>query len=174
MESSQGQGGPVAPGAESAGGAGELRAAGFSGVTGPSGVDDGLITVRGMESVALAFVSIPSLREHQAGMLQERLMGVAERARGRLAVSMADVGDMTSAGINALVAVNARCRELGGHLSLFGVGRELRKLLKVTKLERAIVVVETAHEAVRSFGSPPRRGFFRLALSWARQEKDAA
>jgi anti-anti-sigma factor len=147
---------------------------GFSGLTGPSGMDDGVITVRGMDSVALAFLGMQTIREHQASIMQERLLGLADRARGRIAVCMSEVADMTSAGINALVAVNARCRDLGGHLALFALGRELKKMIRVTKLDRAIIIVDTAHEAVRSFEAPPRRGLLQLAMSWARHDKDAA
>ena len=147
---------------------------GFSGQAGPSGMDDGLITVRGMDSVALAFLGMSYVREHQAAMIQDRLLGLADRAKGRLAVSMSEVTDMTSAGINMLVAVNGRCRDLGGHLALFALDSQVRKMIKVTKLDRAIVIVQTAHEAVRSFESPPKRGLLQLAMSWARQDKDAA
>jgi anti-anti-sigma factor len=170
MASTQGQ--PEAGGTSSA--PVPLVYSGFSGLTGPSGMDDGLITVRGMDSVALAFLGMSYIREHQATMVQERLIGLADRAKGRLAVSMSEVTDMTSAGINMLVAVNARCRDLGGHLALFAMVREVRKMIKVTKLDRAIVIVQTAHEAVRSFDAPPKRGLFHLAKSWARQDKDAA
>lgn len=147
---------------------------GFSGSTNASGMDDGLITIRGMDSVALAFVAIPSLREHQAAMVQDRLIGLAERARGRLAVSLSDVGDMTSAGLNALVAVHARCKALGGHLTLFGANKELLRLFKVTRLDRTIVLAGTAHEAVQSFDTPARKSAWRLAFTWARPQKDAA
>ena len=147
---------------------------GFSGSTGASGMDDGLITIRGMDSVALAFIAIPSIREHQASMVQERLCGLADRARGRLAVSLSDVGDMTSAGLNALVAVHARCKGLGGHLALFGANKDVLRLIRITKLDRALVLADTAHEAVRSFEVPARRSMWKLAFTWAKQEKDAA
>ena len=147
---------------------------GFSGLTGPAGMDDGVITVRGMDSVALVFLGIKIIREHQATMVQERLTTLADRTKGRIAVSMSDVASMSSAGINSLVAVHTRCRDLGGHLALFALGRELKKMIKVTKLDRAMVIVDTAHEAVRSFEAPPKRRLFQLAMSWARQEKDAA
>jgi anti-sigma B factor antagonist len=146
----------------------------FAGATSASGMDDGLIAVRGMDSVALAFITIPSIREHQATIVQERLIGLAERSKGRVAVSMSDVGDMSSAGINAMVAINNRCTELGGRLALFGLSREIRKMFKVTKLDRAIVIAETAHEAVRSFDETPRKSFWKQAFTWAKHERDAA
>ena len=136
--------------------------------------EDGLVTVSAMESVALAFVGMSAIRERQAEILQQKLCTVAEPARGRLAVSLSEVQVMTSAGINALVAVQARCEALGGHLALFAVSKDLRRMFKVTKLDRKLVIADNAHEAVRSFTTPGRRGFLRTALGWARQDKDAA
>lgn len=143
----------------------------------PAAVTDesGLITVSAMESVALVFVAMPQVRERQAEMIQERLRTVAERSSGKVAISLSEIVIMTSAGINALVAANAHCEEQGGHLAIFAAPKELRKMFKVTKLDRKLVIVQTAHEAVRSFGrGGPRKGIFGTALSWARSEKDAA
>lgn len=137
--------------------------------------EDGLITVTPMESVALAFIAMTTVRERQAEIIQEKLLAVAESAKGKLAVSLAEVAVMTSAGVNALVAVHACCERFGGHLALFALSRDLRKLLKVTKLDRKLVIAENAGEAVRSFAGPsPRKGFLRNAFSWGRHDKDAA
>lgn len=143
----------------------------------PAAVADesGLITVSAMNSVALAFVGMSEIRERQAEILQERLRVIADRAGGKVAVSLSEVAIMTSAGINALVAAGTHCEGLGGRLAVFAASKELRKMFKVTKLDRKLVVADTAHEAVRSFGGhSPVRGFLQAALSWARSERDAA
>jgi len=135
--------------------------------------DDGLITVSGMENVALIFLSMSGIREHQADMVQRRLIAVAERSHGRLAVSLSEVSALNSSGINALVAVNAKCIELGGHLALFALAPEVRKVFKVTKLDKKMILAENVHEAVQSF-TKPKKGFLRGAFTWAKQERDAA
>ena len=137
--------------------------------------DDGLITVSAMHGVPLAFFGMKEIRERQADLIQDKLILIADRSKGRVAVSLADVHVLTSSGINALVAVNSHCRKLGGHLVLFAVAPEVEKMIHVTKLDRTLVIVANAHEAVRSFTEgEKRRGFFASAFSWARQEKDAA
>lgn len=136
--------------------------------------DDGLITVAGMENVALAFIGVPDVRERQADLIQQKLITIADRAGGRLAVSLSEVATMTSAGVNALLAVHLHCEKLGAHLALFAMSRDLMRMFRVTRLDRKLVITETAHEAVRSFTSPPKRGFLRAAFSWARQDRDAA
>lgn len=136
--------------------------------------EDGLITVAAMESVALVFVEMATIRERQAEVIQKKLITVAESSKGRVAVSMAEVGVLTSAGVNAFVAVQARCESLGGHLALFALSKDLKRMLKVTKLDRKLVIAENAGEAMRSFNTAPsRRGLFK-ALSWGRHDKHAA
>jgi anti-anti-sigma factor len=136
--------------------------------------EDGLITVAAMDAVALVFIEMATIRERQAEIIQEKLLAVAESCKGRIAVSMAEVGVLTSAGVNALVAVQARCESLGGHLALFALSKDLKRMLKVTKLDRTLVIAENAGEAMRSFSTAPsRRRLFR-ALSWGRHDKHAA
>jgi anti-anti-sigma factor len=159
-------------GGSKAGAAGAMPPFPAGGTT--AGMDDGLITIRGMDSVAVAFIAIPSIREHQAQLVQERLTGLADRTKGRVAVSLADVGDMTSAGLNAMVAVHGRCKDLGGHLAIFALSREVQRLFKVTKLDRALVIAETAHEAVQSFHGSAKKSLWKSAFTWARQDRDAA
>jgi anti-anti-sigma factor len=135
--------------------------------------EEGLLTVRGMDSAALVFITAAAVHEHQAELIRQRLLVLADRAKGRLAVSLDNVSDMTSAGVNALVAVHNRCRELGGTLAVFGLSRDIRRMLRVTRLDRTIVISETAHEAVKAISAPRKTGLW-AALSWARSEKDAA
>ncbi|MEX2218087.1 MAG: STAS domain-containing protein [Phycisphaerales bacterium] len=139
----------------------------------PPATEEGLLTVRGLENAGLVFITCPSIHEHQAAMIRARLLVLAERTHGRIAVSLENVIDMTSSGINAMVAVNARCRELGGGLALFGLSRDIRRMLRVTRLDRAIAIAQTPHDAVRALDKP-RRGFWS-AFSWARPDRrDAA
>jgi anti-anti-sigma factor len=139
----------------------------------PQPGEEGLLTVRGMDSAALVFITAPAVHEHQAELIRVRLIALAERTKGRIALSLENVTDMTSAGVNALVAVHTRCRDLGGGLAVFGLSREVRKMLRVTRLDRTIVIAETAHEAVKATSAPPKGGFWS-AFTWARPEKDAA
>lgn len=141
--------------------------------TGASATEDGLFTVSGMENVALVFLGMNGIREHDVALVETRLKAIADRSVGRVGVSLSEVVSMNSSGINVLVAVHAYCNSLGGHLALFALSPEIRRVFRVTKLDRKLVIAENAHEAVRSF-SRPKRGLFKSALSWARNERDAA
>ncbi len=137
----------------------------------PTG-DDGLITVSGMDNVTLVFLGMNGIREHQTDMVQRRLNALADRSHGRLAVSLSEVTSLNSSGINAFVAVHTYCASLGGHLSLFALSAEVKRVFKVTKLDRKLVLADNVHEAVQSF-TKPRKSFLR-SLTWARHDRDAA
>jgi anti-anti-sigma factor len=137
--------------------------------------EDGLITVSAMSGVAIVFLGMSQVRDRQAELIQAKLVEIADKGQGRLAVSMAGVATLTSSGINAFVAVHARCAKLGGHLALFALNKDLTRMIKVAKLDRALVLVENAQEAVRSFtASQKKPGLLAAAFRWAKPDKDAA
>ena len=138
--------------------------------------EDGLISVASLGDVAVVFVQCTALRERQAQVVQEKLTAVAERCRGRIAASLAAVQVMTSAGVNALLAVHLRCETLGGRLALFALSEDLARMLRVTKLDRKLIIAATAHEAVRAFALPhgAKKRSLWSALRLTRQQKNAA
>jgi anti-anti-sigma factor len=141
-----------------------------------AGIEEGQVHLRTIDgadggAVAVVFLAMPCIRDHQACMIEQRLRGIAERSGGRLAVSMSEVEDITSAGINAMIVVHTLCRSLGGHLALFGLTRELRRLFKLTHLDRAIVLADDAQVAIHSFDTGHRR---RWSLRGRSAGRDAA
>ncbi len=136
--------------------------------------EDGLITVSSMAGVTLVFLGMSQVRERQAELIREKLAEIADMARGRLAVSMASVATLTSSGINAFVTVHARCARHGGHLVLFALQDDLARMIRVAKLDRALVLADNAKDAVKSYGAEKKRGLLASAFRWARADKDAA
>jgi anti-anti-sigma factor len=132
--------------------------------------EEGLIALSSMDGVPLIFLNMPQIRERQADLLQNKLRAIADASKGRLAVSMSETVVMTSAGVNALLAVHLRCESAGGHLAVFALSKELQRMFRITKLDRKLVIVDTARQAVDSFSSEKKRGFLRSALSWGRQD----
>jgi anti-anti-sigma factor len=137
--------------------------------------EDGLITVSAMAGVAIVFLGMTQVRERQSEILLDKLMEIAGKAKGKLAVSMAGVATLTSAGINAFVAIHARCAQNGGHLALFALNKDLARMIKVAKLDRALVLADNAQDAVASFGNGARRkGLLAAAFGWGKPARDAA
>lgn len=127
-------------------------------------VSDGTLVVRARGSVAMVSLVGRSLREAFAEQIKARLLDVAEKSHGRVALSLAEVKDVTSAGINALIAVNLRCKQLGGALVCFALEPEIVQMLRVTKLDRALAVCANAGQAADRFEEAPRGSWLSRAL----------
>ncbi|GIH76872.1 STAS domain-containing protein [Planobispora longispora] len=76
-----------------------------------------------------------------APALRTRLQN-ALTAGGGLLVDLSGVTFMDARGLGALVAVNNRARELGGTVQLIGVPVAVRRLLKLTGLNRLLLGAE--------------------------------
>ncbi len=133
-------------------------------------LDDGLMRVTMRSDVGFLVVNMPSMRERQAVLVQRRLHGLSERCAGRVAIGLAAVTDMNSAFINAIIEVSQRCESMGGRLVVFGLNKQLRKLFRVTGLDRTLAVEADCTKAIKAIN----RGRSRWSLSGARASKDAA
>lgn len=118
--------------------------------------DQALFTVSPAEQAAVVSVACSCIHQHQAELLRNRLIGVADRAGGRLAVCLEDVVDASSACINALIAVHTHCAAMGGKLVLFGLSDEIHQMFRVTKVNRTIAVADDARDALDSMDEPTR------------------
>jgi anti-anti-sigma regulatory factor len=111
--------------------------------------------------IAIVELRMACIREHQGALIEERLRGIAAECGGRIALSLQEVIDITSAGINALLVAHAECGRLGGHVAIFGASTELRNLFRLTHLDRAFVIARDQKEAIASFEpSRARRSFW--------------
>lgn len=135
----------------------------------PDGAESACISVTVTDRCAIVGVSMPSIRDRQSQILQDRLLGVAEHAQGRVAVSLEEVVDVTSACINALVVVSQRCEALGGKLVIFGLSRELERLFRITRLDRLLVVARSRDDATSQFDTERQGSGF-----WAKRTRNAA
>ena len=78
----------------------------------------------------------------------ESLLSTINRVGPNLIVDARDVRFMDSAGLNALVRARDRAEAMSGSLHLVAASRRLRRLLEITRLERALHRVDTLEDAV--------------------------
>lgn len=107
------------------------------------------------------FITIPTIRERQATILDERLACLCERGTPRIAVGLAPVVDLCTAAIATLMRASRRCGGSGGSLALFSPSKEIRRILHTTGLAGSLTICADQREAVRvlSGGAPARRFF---------------
>jgi anti-anti-sigma factor len=133
-------------------------------------LSDGVLVVQGRGSSALVVLAERSLRDPIAAVVRDRLLELAHAANGRIALSLAEIHDLSSAGINALITVNTRCKQLGGQLVCFSPEPEIAQVLRITKLDRALVIRPNSNAALETLDEPSRNGWLTRALKRAKSE----
>jgi anti-anti-sigma factor len=113
--------------------------------------DAGMLAITRRADPLIARVLSPSVREHQAGPLEQTLRSVAVEARGKLILVMDDVQQLTSAGVNALVTGSNLCREHGGRMVLVGLKGDLVDLFRSTGLDRTLTIAMHHDDAMAYF-----------------------
>ena len=99
---------------------------------------------------AIAVVTIEKVGGREAPILQHELTAAAEASRWRLAVDLTAVTLLSSIGLGALVALHKKSREESGAFVIFGVGKELMGVLKLTHLDRVLVISKDATAAMKA------------------------
>lgn len=122
-----------------------------------------LLHVTREEHPRVARITAHAIREHQARALQETLITFADETRGKLVLDLSEVQQLTSAGVNAIVQGQDRCRKLDGRLVLIGLSADLTDLFKVTGLDRVLTIATHEDDAVMLFAPTVKRKRGRAA-----------
>ena len=89
------------------------------------------------------------LSEPDQKMLRERVRELVAEGKSRLVVDLTHVHYINSCGLGSLVCSMTIARKAGGDLGLAGVGREVREILRVTRLD-SIFEIHPSLEPVQS------------------------
>ena len=77
---------------------------------------------------------------------------VEKKNRSKLVLDMARVSHLSSTALGMLIPLADKTRELKGDLVLLGVQPSIRKVFKITKLEKKFKFKATEAEALKVFG----------------------
>lgn len=99
---------------------------------------------------AIAVVTVEKVGGREAPIVQQELTVAAEAAKWRLAVDLSGVTLLSSIGLGALVSLHKKAREESGAFVIFGVGKELHDVLKITHLDRVLSIVKDAAAAIKA------------------------
>lgn len=81
-------------------------------------------------------------------LVLESLLSTINRGGPHLVVDARDVRFMDSSGLNALVRARERIEAMDGSLHVVAASRRLRRLLELTRLERALHRVDSVEIAI--------------------------
>lgn len=74
---------------------------------------------------------------HTAPQVRSVLADLLEQGHSRVLVDMAEVGFVDSTGLSVLVSGMKHCRQAGGDLVLAQLGRPVRLIFELTRLDKA-------------------------------------
>lgn len=96
-----------------------------------------------------SLVAAPSrLNVAAAPTLRSTIEAVVRDRHERVLVDLSDTSFMDSSGLGGLVGSLKLARQAGGDLRVFGVGPQVREVLRLTSLDRVFTPYPSAAEAV--------------------------
>ncbi|MGE3107141.1 MAG: STAS domain-containing protein [Phycisphaerales bacterium] len=109
-----------------------------------------LDVVRPGSRASIAVVTVDKVGGREAPIVQQELTAAAEASRWRLGIDLSGVTLLSSIGLGALVTLHKRAREEGGAVVIFGIGKELMDVLKLTHLDRVLSIVKDSSAATKA------------------------
>ncbi len=89
---------------------------------------------------------------HMAGPFREHMAALIDAGRRQVVVDMTGVELLDSTGLGALVSARKRIVPSGG-LALFGVGRTVAGVLRLTRMDQVFAIAATEDEAIARVSS---------------------
>lgn len=106
------------------------------------------LEVRQIERGAVARIICPAVGQREAPIVEEELKTAAGGANNRLIIDMASVTVLGSMGLGMLVTITKRCRDGGGRLAIIGLSPALVDLIRLTKLDKFLVIAKDEAAAI--------------------------
>lgn len=111
------------------------------------------VRVQRVGPVAVAQVLREKITEHENQPVFAELAAAAAGAGHRLAVDLAGVGLLSSAGLGGIISLHKTCAGCGGKLVVFGIQDPIQHLLKLTHLHKLLNIADTRDAAVKEAGA---------------------
>lgn len=100
------------------------------------------VEVRQIQQGAVARLTCPAVGQREAPIIEEDLKAAAATANNRLILDMSAVTVLGSMGLGMLVTITKRCRDNGGRLAIVGLSQALTDLIRLTKLDKFLVIAK--------------------------------
>ena len=107
------------------------------------------VAVEESGDVAIARVVCPSIGQRESAIVGDELSALGERTGWRFVVDLSDVTVITSVGLGVLITLQKSSSSKKGRIALFGLGKELKQLIRMTKLDRMLTVAEDGPSAIK-------------------------
>lgn len=101
---------------------------------------------------AIGRVLAPSVSQRESQVIESELLAAGPGATWKLVLDCRDVGMLSSVGLGMLITMHKKCSEGKGKFAIFGLSKEINELLKITKLDKLILVAGDEASAIAKVG----------------------
>lgn len=100
--------------------------------------------------VAVATVLCERYSEHESKPIEHDLLDAAARCAHRLVIDLSKVAMLASAGIGSLISIHQACAKAGGKLVICALDPQIEQMLRLTRMDRMLVIVPTREQAAEA------------------------
>lgn len=111
------------------------------------------VSIQVLQSASVAKITCPAVGQREAPIIEEDLKAAALNANNKLIIDMGSVTVLGSMGLGMLVTITKRCRDGGGRLAIIGLTPSLLDLIKLTKLDKFLVISKDLDTALTKLAS---------------------
>jgi len=109
------------------------------------------VTIHEVDGVSVVGLNGRIVLGEESAALREAVKGLLVAGKKKVALNMADVTYIDSAGLGILVAAYVSAKTQGASIRLCALGHKFREVLQITRLLTIFEVYDTAAAAVASF-----------------------
>jgi anti-anti-sigma factor len=102
--------------------------------------------------VLLGRIEQEKVAEREAAVIQAEFSAAAPSTSWRAAIDLAPVAMLTSTGLGAIITISKACKANKGKLVVFGLRSEILQVLKITRMDKLIMIATTKDEALKAAG----------------------
>jgi anti-anti-sigma factor len=107
-------------------------------------------TIEKTEKYTKLYLGEEKLDTLKAPQLKSELVTLYQSGTVNLILNLSEVKYVDSSGLSAILVANRMSKEVGGCLVLVGVTEHVMKLVKISKLETVLTILNTEEEAVEA------------------------
>lgn len=99
-----------------------------------------MVTMSMDNGVAVARLLAPSISQREAPIIQAEIVKAAPDCKWRVILDFTDVTMLGSMGLGMLITLTKQCQTGGGRMVMHGMSKSLNDLVRLTKLDRLLVI----------------------------------
>ncbi len=112
------------------------------------GEEASMVQVSAENGVAVARLLAPSISQREAPIIQAEIVKAAPGSGWKVVLDFTDVTMLGSMGLGMLITLTKQCQTGGGKMAMHGMSKSLNDLVRLTKLDRLLVIAPDRAAAV--------------------------